>query len=264
MLPNFIILGAQKAATTSLHTYVNQHPDIYMSPQKEPLYFMASGMEKPGNNAITDLQEYQNLFEGRTNEKILGESSPIYLACPWSPRLIHETIPEVKMIAVLRNPIERAWSQFKMHQRKGVTMYSGNFSEALKQHQERRRGDEVWHTSYVEIGMYYQQLQRYYQYFKRDQLKVFLYDDLIKDPARVLVQIFEFLGVDQQVEINVDYRRNTASGKKKSFWNKLFSSKSPAESKLSDTDRSTLNGLFEAEINQLAALLGRDLNHWIR
>lgn len=265
MLPNFLIIGAQKAATTSLHSYIDQHPDIYMSPKKEPFYFTHTGMNMPGNNMVTELEDYKMLFSGRTNEKIVGESSTTYLACPWTPRLIHETIPEVKMVAILRNPIDRAWSQFKMHRRKGVNTFSNNFDEALAQFRVRERGDEKWETGYVEMGMYHKQLMRYYSYFKQEQIKLFLYDDILDNLSEVLTQIFDFLQVDPDVSMDVNYRRNTSSTKKSNLsqWNP-FSRKEKDKMQMSQGARSRLIHLYEDEVMELSQLIDRDLSHWLK
>src|ERR687894_3261543 len=113
-MPNFFIIGAQKAGTTSLYYYLKQHPQIYMSPRKEPHFFkgMHSELRKSGRGLppVTDLGDYQALFRGVTDEKAIGEASASYLYSPKAPALIKSSIPDAKLIAVLRNPADRAYS----------------------------------------------------------------------------------------------------------------------------------------------------------
>jgi len=116
-LPNFIVGGALKAGTTSLNYYLKQHPDVYMSPFKEPRYFAYdpagptngdSGLHFP----VTTLEQYAELFAGATNEKAVGEVSPHYIISPIAPRRIHDTLPGVKLIFSLRHPVKRAYSVY--------------------------------------------------------------------------------------------------------------------------------------------------------
>ena len=111
-MPNFLIVGAQKAGTTSLHYYLKQHPQIYMSLRKEPHFFegMHWDFYRPGRIMlpVTDLADYQALFEGVTDEKAIGEASASYLYSPKAPTLIKRSIPDARLIAILRNPADRS------------------------------------------------------------------------------------------------------------------------------------------------------------
>ena len=120
-MPNFLIIGAMRAGTTSLYHYLKQHPQVYMSPVKEPRFFALEG-EKPDpgrptderlmNHSITDIEAYRALFQAVSKETAIGEASPLYLYSPKAPERIRHYIPDAKLIAVLRDPVERAYSHF--------------------------------------------------------------------------------------------------------------------------------------------------------
>src|SRR5918998_270191 len=120
--PNFFIVGAQKAATTSLYFYLREIPGVYMSPLKETFYFAPHAVEKAFNasDVIRDKKEYLRLFEKARGYSAIGEATPIYLWDPDSPKLIHQTVPRARIIMILRDPIERAYSNYLMRVR-----YSG-------------------------------------------------------------------------------------------------------------------------------------------
>src|SRR5687767_14301335 len=116
-LPNFFIIGAPKCGTTSLYEYVRQHPDVYMSPLKEPVYwaFDPDGPRDPDRLRkfrVTTREEYERLFEGATGQRILGEASPVYLASERAARAIRENIPHAKMVVLFRDPAEATFSAF--------------------------------------------------------------------------------------------------------------------------------------------------------
>lgn len=121
-LPNFLIIGAAKAGTTSLYHYLAQHPQIYMSPIKEPNFFALEercvDFRGPGDHlyikqfSVTELERYRSLFQGVTHEQAVGEASPLYLYSPVAPARSHRYVPEMKLIAILRHPVDRAYSAF--------------------------------------------------------------------------------------------------------------------------------------------------------
>ena len=199
-MPNLLIVGAQKAATTSLYYYLKQHPQIYMSPRKEPHFFegMHSDFYRPGRTTlpVTDLADYQALFEGVTDEKAIGEASASYLYSPKAPALIKRSIPDARLIAILRNPADRAYSNFLHCVRAGRESIV-DFAEALRVEEERIQSNwgPLWH--YKQKGFYYAQVKRYLDTFGRDQVGVWLYEDLRNDAFGTLGEVFRFLGVDE-------------------------------------------------------------------
>ena len=136
-MPNFLVIGANKSGTSSLYEYLGQHPEVYMSPVKEPLYFSQSGKPPIGNrpdlvlqrDATRTLDEYLALFAGVTDEKAIGEASTSNLSNPRAPTCIREALPEAKLVAVLRHPAERAFSAYSMY-----------FGLRLRDHDVRRGG----------------------------------------------------------------------------------------------------------------------------
>jgi hypothetical protein len=203
-MPNFLVIGAPKAGTTSLYHYLRQHPQVYMSPVKEPKFF-AFEAAKPSSSRrkrdrvrtshlITDIEEYRVLFAGVSDEKAIGEASPQYLYVSGAAGRIRRYLPEARLMAVLRNPVDRAYSHHLHLVREGFERLS--FSEALKKEEERIRDNwpMMWH--YKNRGFYHEQLTRYYELFEAEQIRVYLYEDLKEDPVGMMRSIFRFLGVD--------------------------------------------------------------------
>src|SRR3989338_3833819 len=116
-LPNFLIIGATKAGTTSIHNYLGQHPEIFVCPHKETNFFAQDSATCFLGDAINTREDYEREFEGVKNEKAIGETSPAYLAVPTAPERIHGLIPHAKLIAILRDPAERAYSHYLMRRR---------------------------------------------------------------------------------------------------------------------------------------------------
>lgn len=217
-LPNFLLIGAMKSGTTSLYNYLKQHPEIYMSPVKEPRFFALEMEPKPpgpvrlpgpGFSEVRDIEIYKSLFDGVTTEKAYGEASPIYIYHPTAPERIHHHIPDVKIIAILRNPTERAFSHYLHICRIGKEPIT-SFAEAIATEPQRLKDNwsELWH--YRRRGQYGEQLQRYFNLFDRNQIRVYLNEDLKTNSQAVFQDIFQFLGVDDQFEISTAQRHNTA------------------------------------------------------
>lgn len=220
-LPNFLIIGAAKSGTSSLYRYLKQHPEIFMSPVKEPHYFsfdaqskMTKGPGDPIHKAITDYDQYIQLFAGARDEKAVGEASTSYLYRAEAPGRIHQCLPGVKLIAILRNPAERAFSAY-MHVVRDNRETAQDFAAALEMEARRisENWDPIWH--FTKVGFYAEQLARYYAQFKREQIRVYLYETLIHDPGAILQDIFNFLGVDPGFSPDMSVRYNV-SGKQKS------------------------------------------------
>src|SRR5919112_17920 len=183
-MPNFLIIGAMKSGTTALYYYLEQHPEIYMSPVKEPNFFSS---QEPANVAdtVTHIGTYQHLFRGASGEKAIGEASHSYLYEPGAAAEIRRYIPEARLIAILRNPIERAYSHF-LHMVRSGTEPLNDFAQALQE--EEAVGIHKGRTfqDYIGRGLYYDQLKRFFTTFSRDQVRVYLYEDLSDAPIRTV------------------------------------------------------------------------------
>jgi hypothetical protein len=219
-MPNFLIIGAMKSGTTALYYYLEQHPQIYMSPVKEPNYFCSGEQENSVGNSATRIGDYQDLFKDVSGEKAIGEASHCYLYEPEAAARIQDYIPDAKLIAVLRNPVDRAYSHFLHMVRNGSEPLT-DFAQALREeetggYQKRNLQD------YVGRGRYYDQLKRYFNTFSRDQIKVYLYEDLSNAPVDILQDAFRFLGVDDSFVPDVSLRRNVSGYPKHKTVDKLL------------------------------------------
>mgnify|MGYP001214342468 CR=1 FL=1 len=188
-LPNFIIGGAIKGGTTSLNYYLKQHPDVFMSHFKEPRFFAyepdnpdhveGRGLRFP----IRTLAEYAALFEEAGDRKAVGEASPHYLRSPQAPQLIKDTIPGVRLIFSLRDPVKRAYSSYWHKVRLGIE--DRPVEVALMENDQA-----------VQHGLYNQSLVNWYSRFDASRIKIILFEELVRDPEGVFADICRFLGVD--------------------------------------------------------------------
>ena len=197
-LPNFLVIGAYKSGTTSLYEYLRQHPEIFLPNVNEPSYLAFVEKEEPNNpiynKSIKTRQEYERLFFESEKYKAIGDVSPEYMTNPNAIRNIRRLLPDVKLIAILRNPIERAYSDYLMYVRDGLEDEK-NFLEALKR--QRKRQEENLPTGYyIKTGFYGEQMKPYFNNFSRDKIKIYLFEELRSDLNLLLRDVFEFLGVD--------------------------------------------------------------------
>ena len=214
-LPNFLITGAMKAGTTSLYKYLNQHPGIFMSPNKEPGY-MSFGdtvnCKESKNlfpNRICSYREYELLFQQVRDEKAIGEATTSYLDCLRAPARIKELLPNVKLIAVLRDPAERAYSHF-LYNKKVFVEDLPTLEIALKEEHNRVTDKFGYRYKYLGKGLYFKHLSYYLKCFTEDQIKILLFDDLKNDPMKLLQEIFTFLEVDESFEPDISIKYNTS------------------------------------------------------
>lgn len=290
--PNFFVVGAQKAGTTSLYYYLKQHPEVYMSPVKEPHFFDHGGERRsfggpgrvPGPEFST-FEEYLGLFEGARGERAIGEASPTYLYLPEAAERIKRHVPEAKLIAVLRDPADRAYSAF-LHAVRGGREPLGDFSEALREEEGRIR--DGWHHlyHYRSRGYYHQQLSRFYGLFGQDRVRVYLYEDLRADPVGVARDIFRFLEVDDSFVPDMSVRYNATGvprNRAVTALVKAFNRLTPALKKvlpfearqrvkgviftkpppLPKEARGELVEAYREDVLALQGLIGRDLSGWL-
>ena len=245
-MPNFLIIGAAKSGTTSLYHYLKAHPQIYMSPIKETDFFAwpgenADSWRGPGNPPdpkrfeITTEEAYQALFQNVTNERAIGEASPLYLESPIAAKRIHDRIPNAKVIAILRNPADRAFSDYLDH---------------VRHAKETPKIEQAFQDDahYIQIGFYYPCLKQYFDIFNRNQISVYLFEDFKTDPIEILQHIFQFLGVDATFVPDVSVRHNAGSFPKNTAINALL--RNP-------TINSVLKPILPKRIRQLAATIWR-------
>ncbi|CAN5889279.1 sulfotransferase [soil metagenome] len=192
--PNFFIVGAAKAGTTSLYEYLRASPGVYMRPIKEPSFFSPDAVKNPGTHQrVVDWDGYLRLFAGTTGEIAIGGASPSYLWDRQFPRLIREKIPDAKIIIVLRDPVDRAYSHYLAEVRLGWQEMP--FLEALQA--DAHQAQKGWGISrfYLELGEYSEQVARYLETFGQDAVTVLLFDDLRQNTHRCVSELLQFLGV---------------------------------------------------------------------
>lgn len=311
ILPNFFIVGAAKAGTTSLWSYLSQHPDVYM-PQyvKEPSYFTWSdeelifsyrdwhGAELP---CFRSWNAYLQLFENAGSAKAIGEASPSYLPHPSAPIKIKQKIGPTKIVIILRNPVDRAYSLYNYNRMRSVEKLP-TFREAIAAELGCTR--PYYSIQYLGVGLYSNPVSRYLQTFGRDKVKVLLFDDLKRDPYSVMRELFSFLEIDEDFRPEISISNKTLSPHP--LLNLLYSLKGDngafgrmarfAHQKLSVSeyylrfkatifdstrtvaqtigagtpeplpigDRVALTRYFTEDIDRLSRLIDRDLSRWSR
>lgn len=229
-LPNFLIIGAPKAGTSSLYYYLKQHPQIYLSSIKEPHFFSIENstinFQGPGDKeryqqATSCLQDYSKLFEAVTTETAIGEASTSYLSNKYAPARIKQYIPQAKFIAILRNPVDAAYSSYLHLLRDGDETIK-DFDLALQAENQRiqQNWEGIWH--YKNRGFYYGQLKRYFDIFERSQIKIYLYQDFKDSPLQVLQNIFQFLEVETNFLPNIEDKFNVSAVPKNILLNKMI------------------------------------------
>ena len=196
--PNFFVVGAARSGPTSLYYHLNEHPDVYMSPIKEPYYFGANDAKpKPlrrlGSGVIKKKGDYLKLFQGAQNQLDIGEATPAYLFDPHTPSQIKDQIPQAKIIMVLREPIDRAYSHYLLTLQRGRERKP--FYSALQRDYALPRKIYFHAHLYIEMGLYYRQVKRYLDTFGSQQVRIYLYEDLTSNTACVMEDVCNFLGV---------------------------------------------------------------------
>jgi len=279
-LPNFLIIGAYKCGTTSLHRYLSQHPEIFMPTRKEPDFFALEGSaESPRiyggkRRPVTTFEEYVSLFDAVRGEKAIGEASPSSLESEQAAARIRHYVPRAKLVAIVRQPAEAFYSNYCMQLREGRELRS--LEDKFRDFKARLVAGDL-HGPF-----YYRQLKRYYDLFDSDQLRVYFYEDFKRDNIGVLQSIFEYLGVDQGFvpdlgnrsnvggypkNPRLQYRLKNGSGvfalcprRLKSAIERRNLVKPPP---MPEELRRAFTELCREDIQGLQRLTGRDLSNWL-
>ncbi len=284
---NFYCVGAQKSGTTSLHDILNQHPDVFLPETKEAHFFDEDDKFKLGLNWY-----FKTFFERYNNEKICGSCNPEYIYFEEVPERIFESFGgDVKLIFILRNPADRAYSHYLMSKRRCIEDLS--FTVALKQEKSRINKDYFNKTnfSYASRGFYLEQIKRYLNYFPKENMMFIRFeDDFIKNRANTIKEIISFLDLEQ-IDLDVDLKSNVARSSRfkfiqkfiykqniiKSFFsffvsqkrkNKMRSwiyklvMKPEKKNKLSIETKLSLMQQYKEDILELEILIGKNLSSW--
>jgi hypothetical protein len=232
-LPTFLLIGANKCGTTTVYHHLRGHSNVFMADEKEPHFFVGKGPDPQ----IRTLADYTRLFDPATPDQYaIGEASSGYLHGEVAPRRVRALIPDARLIAILRDPAERAWAAWLFRRRLGL---------------ERRHDpfDALTPTSqYVCAGQYGTALRRWLALFPREQLRVSLIEDLAKDATSLMGEVFTFIGVDP-LPVDEELRANAAPRDVDPM---------PAEL------RRRLVNHYREDTSFVEGLLDRDLSDWRR
>ncbi len=292
--PDFFVVGASKAGTSSMYHYLDVHPEIYI-PAKEPNFFAVNGVKLPLNGpgdrewyegAYVEEDDYRSLFEGAQQYKISGEASPTYLHSKHAPKKIYEHVPDARLIAILRDPAERAFSHYRHFTEKGLETES--FEQAVEQEEERLDAGWFW-PRYVEAGRYEEQILRYLEYFSEDQLRIYLFREFTGNTREVMRDVYQFLGVNPEKGPSEYVKRGVSGVPKFSALEYVLSGRNPisqvakkyapeslknaaiklrnmnkskAGSDMSEEVRERIVEELRPNINKLEDLIERDLSEW--
>jgi hypothetical protein len=281
-LPNFFIVGAPKAGTTSLYAYLGQHPQIFMSAVKEPSYFAP---EQCRENFIFSTETYQELFSGASVEIAIGEATATYLFSEAAARNIAAALPHARIIINLRNPVDRAFSQYLHMLTAGATRKS--FREQIEASLSGGHAEFGLLWPFLELGRYCGQIKRYLREFPRSQIHISYYEELERAPLRLMAELFAFLGVDAAFVPDLSQRHNEPRIPKLpgaayflrnwSAWPHLrklaprplgprlrsLVMRSRGSLNMAPADRAFLTDYYRDDVKQLAVLLDCDLSRWL-
>ena len=225
MKPNFMIVGAPKSGTTSLQFYLSEHPEVFMSTPKEVNYFSHSEIEQEElyykDFRIETLSEYEKLFDEVSNEKAIGEASVSYLFYPKIPYKIKKTIPNAKIIILLRDPVSRSYSHYLMDERLG---YVDVDFDRIIFNNSKDKLLSLYYQQYVELGYYFQQVKRYLDVFGKENVGVYIFDDLTTNPQNILNQVYILLEIEKIELSGINKRHNAYMNPKNSLISHLYHS----------------------------------------
>ena len=281
--PNFFIVGAPKSGTTNISYYLIQHTQVFMPENLEPYYF--ARLDIPQNyerEIISDEKKYLNLFKNAKNCKVVGESSPVYLYCPHSALEIKNRFPNSKLIISLRNPIEIAYSEYFSLKFMGFDQ-NRSFDELLDSSEEQLTRNEFHIDSLLEAGFYSKHIKRFQKIFSKNQIKIIIFEEYVKNTVPTINSILSFLGIKESITFDVTPKgaykvpRNFASQKlmNNSTFRKAakfviptvtrqkigerFLVKESSRPPLKQNQRKRLTQIYQDDVENLSELLGRNL-----
>ncbi len=243
-LVDFVICGTQKGGTSALNAYLKRHPEICMADRKEVHFF---DDESLFSNGKPDYSKYHSFFSLRAANKLTGEATPIYMYWHDAPRRMWDYNPNMKLIVILRNPIDRAYAHWNME--RALNTESLQFWDAIQNEQQRcREALPCQHRvySYVSRGFYLEQLRRLWLYFSKENVLVLKNEHLKDRPHEALMEVCDFLGVSifRNVKAKEVYSR-------------------PYSSKMSNKEKEYLRFIFEYEIRGIERVLGWNCSDWL-
>ena len=285
MLVDFFIVGAPKAGTTSLFYYLNKNKGICMSSIKEPNFFSSQDLKTQkiyyDSLILDNLKEYERIFTPKNKQQIIGEASVSYLFYPNVANRIFDYNPRSKIIIILRDPVERAFSHYSMDLRLGHVKLSLDelFDLGLN------NKDNLFFQQYILLGQYYEQVNRYIEVFGRENICVKFYDELKLDASSFYSDILKFLQQenDHNIDFNQPFNKSKLPSNKFIKWlyswpiirkiSLIFLPLSVIEfininffkennNIITNDLKSKLHSFFLEDIEKLEKLLSKDLKSW--
>lgn len=297
--PTFFIVGAPRCGTTSMHKYLREHPEIYMSPYKAPFFF-ATDLEpsSPWAARYRIKKNYYSLFNEIKNEKQAGSASDLYLYSKEAAKNIKKFNPKAKIIIMLRSPVDAMYSFYCLAHFSGCEDKK-TFRDALSAEDNRKRGIDLpnnplfmkYFYLYRDVAHYHLQLMRYFKYFPKRQIKIILFDELKKDTPKVYKDVLKFLGVDpnfkpeftianevkkikstlfRDISIKLAYVINLFGKDVFDFFKKIYiyienkNFEKIKYPKMNDKLKTTLKKEFYPEILALSKDIGKDVSYWCK
>lgn len=294
--PDVFIVGAGRSGTTALNEMLRSHRALRVCDHKSPNFFV-SGIEQPAwetpaarlmaQHWTRDPAEYLDMFAGARPDQLLLEASPVYMQAQGVARRIHDVNPKAKIVAILRDPAERAFAHYLGRRRDGIET-----AKSFDSWMDRVRGtplpDEVAFGHYIGCGRYAHFLDQYFDIFGEERVLVLFYEDFVDQPNALIERLLTFIGVDAKVVLNTDVRANRSGEISnpvlKSLWTSTVGVRTRlrpfvpqtirrtiGKAFLSDLERPVLNADLRSEviemlrddIRRLASMTDRDLSSWL-
>ena len=297
-LPTFLVIGVEKSGTTSLYHYLQQHLQVYMSPIKETNFLEKDWSEidpdtikRSEDKRIDTFKKYCALFADADAYEAVGEISPNYLFHhQTSAQRILNYVPEAQLIAILRHPVERAFSDYLMHRRDSINV--GKVAPLLEQVKHQSNSSFT-----LRKGFYFEPIRHFINTFGRDRLKIYLYDQLCADPVALVQDMYRYIGVDETFTPDVSYRAQVAQVPKIQSINNVLKTNNPVRAiaasvlkpvlsselrqkirtalininssskdtvQLSLEERTQLLDLYSDDVKKLQDLIQQDLSAWLK
>lgn len=285
--PDFFLVGAMKAGTTSIYNYLGNHPRVFVPETKEPHFFACDsckGRHFFAGSAIFEEEDYLALFRGASDDQLIGDFSVSNLWCRFAAKNIFEKVPSAKIVCILRNPIDRCLSHYVMCVQQ--KMEHRSFKEAV----EAELYDKGDSFGYLQCGHYLEQIKRYLGVFSEKQIKICLFDDLLSNRSLFMAEILDFISVDGAIaEKNMNFSANAGGTPRGGIFSFLYKNrqhylplvskilpksarvrirdsifiKTSSYPKMTEDERALLVSIYEKDILSLGNFVGRDLSEWL-
>lgn len=299
--PNLYVVGAGKCGTTSIYHYLLQHKDVYLSTRRKELnYFSTKYMtipfQGPGGedfekkDLIFEIDQYEDFFSGQTSERVIADISPMNMIYYGCAKDIYAYNPEAKIVMILRNPVDRAFSTY-MHLRKTLKEDIDDPVEAILKSSERKEQNYIPFFDYVGVGKYSSAVNEFITVFGRENVKIFFFEDFKEDPNKIMEELCEFAEIEK-IKFDTSEKFNMTGEPKNRFFQKMvllcgegrllwlkkllgkectrkismivrkYKNKNLVRKTLSEEQRKVLYPVFEEDIHKLEQILSIQIDGW--